>query len=300
MRSSSAVAIAIVIAAGTARAQPAPGFAVERYYASAPGAGWLVMDDLDIGRELAGALSFTLGYAHDPLVVAGTSVVEHEAFSEIGAAISYRRVRLYANFTSPLAILGDGDAAPHVDLGNTPDAISDPRVGVDVLLAGEPGAAFRFGAGAQLYVPNGKREDYDTDDTFRAMFRALVAGDAGRYSYAAQLGVHVRPLDESSIAGDPQGSELLFGVAGGARLPLPCAAITIGPEIVGATAFRSFFGWDTTAIEGLLSARFETLGPGRNVRVKLGIGGGIDPNFGAPEWRAIASVEVFAAATKHP
>jgi hypothetical protein len=291
----------------TAHAQSAQGFAVERYYASAPGAGWLVMDDLDIDRQLSGALSLTLGYAHDPLVVSGTSIVEHEAFSDISAAVSFRRVRVYASFTSPLAIIGDSATvgsvvytAPHVTLGSNPDTIADEHVGVDALLVGEPGGVFRFGAGAQLYIPNGKREDYDTDDTFRAMFRALVAGDSGRYSYAAQLGVHVRPLDEASIPGNPQGSELLFGAAGGVRFPLSCAAITIGPEIFGATALRSFFGWDSTAIEGLASMRFETLGPGRNVRLKLGVGGGIDPNFGAPEWRVVASVEVFATATKHP
>jgi hypothetical protein len=36
-----------------------------------------------------------------------------------------------------------------------------------VRIAGEPGSQFRFGAGAQLFVPFGNRADYHTDHTFR-------------------------------------------------------------------------------------------------------------------------------------
>ncbi len=39
--------------------QPAAGFAVERFYQSAPGAGWFVMDDLDI-MDGSGAQSHSL------------------------------------------------------------------------------------------------------------------------------------------------------------------------------------------------------------------------------------------------
>jgi hypothetical protein len=71
-------------------------------------------------------------------------------------------------------------------------------------------------------------------------------------------------------------------------------SIVVGPEIFGATAFRSFFGARTTALEGLLTARFEgpALSAGR-VGIKLGVGAGIHPRFGAPEWRAVVAFEIL-------
>src|ERR1700744_400008 len=51
-----------------AQQQPA-GFAVERLYQSAPGGGWFVMDDLNIGADLGGAISVSSGYARNPLVI---------------------------------------------------------------------------------------------------------------------------------------------------------------------------------------------------------------------------------------
>jgi hypothetical protein len=87
----------------------------------------------------------------------------------------------------------------------------------------------------------------------------------------------------------------LFGVAAGARLPVGTRWLAIvGPEIFGATAFRAFFGGDTTALEALVSGRFETRRVGRaNVRLKLGVGAGLDHAFGAPAWRIVGGVELF-------
>src|SRR5260370_342809 len=122
--------------------------------------------------------------------------------------------------------------APSLDPGKNPDTISDARFGFDVRLLGAPGSSFRIGAGAQLLIPFGDRADYITDDSFRGMVRALVAGDIGRFTYAGQLGVHIRPLDDSPVPGSPRGSELLFGVAAGRRLSLGGNwAVVLGPEV---------------------------------------------------------------------
>src|SRR5215475_13472065 len=51
--------------------QEVAGFAVERLYESAPGAGWFVMDDLDISGRLGGAVSLSSGYARNPLLITG-------------------------------------------------------------------------------------------------------------------------------------------------------------------------------------------------------------------------------------
>jgi hypothetical protein len=129
------------------------------------------------------------------------------------------------------------------------------------------------------------------------MLRALVAGDVGRFGYAGQLGVHIRPLDEGSTPDGPRGSELLFGAAAGPRFPVDAAghfAAVVGPEIYGETAFASFFGGPTTGVEALLSGRLEGAGiDGGQLRVRLGAGGGLDPQFGAPEMRVVVGVELF-------
>jgi hypothetical protein len=228
-----------------AEAQQSPqGFAVERFYPSAPGSGWLVMDDLDMDGT-----SGTLGpYQWN---------------------------------------------APAVDVGTNPDSISDARVGFDARLLGDPGSSLRIGVGAQLIIPSGDRADYVTDGTYRGMFRLLAAGDVGRFAYAGQLGLHLRPVDESPAPGGPHGSEFLFGVSAGRRLSAGSGwLVVVGPEVYGETALRSFFG-EETGVEGLLTGRFERIGNGPHLGVKVGVGRGLDPHFGAPEWRIVCGVELF-------
>ena len=297
--------------ASTSRAeaqQQTQGFAVERFYPSAPGGGWFVMDDLDMRGGIGGAIALTGGYAYNPLVVTDghtrVGVVTDQAFADLAAAITYDRYRLYVGFSHPMVISGTGGTvgaysftAPYVDAGKNPDLITDVRIGYDVRLLGLSRSPFRLGIGAQLWIPNGYRPDYDTDDTFRAMLRVLFAGDVGMYTYAAQVGWHIRSLDDSPTPGSPQGSELLFGAAGGPRFPVTCTGSTVlvvGPEIFGETALQSFFGSTATGLEALLTGRLEgTAGDGGQLRVKVGAGGGLSAHFGAPEWRAVVGIELF-------
>jgi hypothetical protein len=263
------------------------------------------MDALDMHGGLGGAIGLTLGYASNPLRVSDgaqrVSVVENEAFADVAAAITYRRWRFYVDMVTPLVVAGDSGTVggyaftgPSLNPSSNPDVLSDARLGTDVRIVGRPGGRFRFGAGAQLLVPFGDRADYDTDGTVRGMMRALFAGDVRWFTYAAQLGVHIRPLDESAVPGSPKGSELLFGVAAGARLPVGNWFAVVGPEIYGATAFRAFFDAQATALEGLLSARMETARvAGANVRIKLGVGAGLNRHFGAADARVLVGVELL-------
>ena len=324
-----AIGIASLVAgfalAPRALAQSQPqGFGLERFYPSAPGAGWFVMDDLTIHGGLGGAVALSVGYAANPLRVAGGSahlaVVSDQAFADIGVAATYDCWRLYLDLTAPLLTRGQAGtvgnyefATQPSDLSSNPDSLGDARIGVDRRLVGSYDSPLRVGAGAQLIVPNGNRvevdsqgthhDDYGTDGTFRAMGRLLVAGDVGMFTAAGHVGVHVRPLDDSPTPGSPQGSELLFGIAAGVRsrvwLGGP-AALVVGPEVYGATAFRSFFGEAGTALEGLLSGRLEeTADGGPQLRIKLGTGAGLDPRFGAPAWRVVFAIEVFDHTTTH-
>jgi hypothetical protein len=301
-----------------ARAQQATeGFAVERFYPSAPGGGWLVMDGLDMRGGFGGAISLTSGYAYKPLSIAladgsqRLGVVTHEAFADVGASVTYERFRLYLNLTSPLVVEGESGtlggyafSAPTTDAGSAPDTLSDARIGFDARIYGDARAPFRFGAGVQLIVPSGEREEYVSDGAYRVMARALFAGDVGSFTYAGQLGVHVRTLDDGSAGapGSPRGSELLFGVAGGPRVPL-CASskwsLVVGPEIFGETAFKPFFDSASTGLEALATGRLEESdGPGPHLRLRVGTGGGLNAHFGAPEWRAVIGIEVFASGAR--
>jgi len=322
MRSSSARAlvVAAVVALTTAATatlattasaqQPAQGFAVNRLYPSAPGGGWMTMDALDMRGGLGGAASLTMGYAHAPLHVGSNDgsqrldVVKNQASADFGFAVTYDRWRVYLDLDMPLVGKGtsgtvDGHAftAPPVDLATDPDTLADARIGVDTRLVGEAKSAFRLGAGVQLFVPSGNRSDYLTDGTYRAMGRALVAGDIGWFTYAGHLGVHVRPLDDAETPGSPRGSEMLFGAAAGVKTLLGSeagTALIVGPEIYGATPFRSFFGSNSTALEALLVGRLEgTADDGPQMRVKSGVGVGVDQQFGAPEWRLVFAIELF-------
>jgi hypothetical protein len=286
--------------------QQQSGFAVERLYLSAPGAGWFVMDDLDISGRLGGAVSFTSGYARNPLVITDPdskqtlAVVSEEAFLDIGAAVTYNRFRGYIDFPMPLEVSGTSGTlgpnqftAPSVSLGTTPDTIYDPRLGVDVRLLGEPGNRLRLGGGAQVIIPCGSRADYVTDARYRGMFRFLAAGDAGAFNYAGQLGIQVRSLNEAPVPDSPNGNEFLYGISGGRKFLWPNSwALVAGPEIFGETAFHASSNGEAGS-EALLTGRFEHTGTGRNLRIKVGAGHALVQNFGAAQWRIVFGVELF-------
>ena len=303
-----ACALGALLSALAARAQtPVDGFNAERLYPSAPGAGWLVMDSLDMHGGLGGALSFSGRYAHQPLRVSAQGsrvvpVVSDSAYGQIAGSITWRSWRFSVGFDFPFAVKGPGATlagyrypAVDVDLGSNPDTISDVRVGVDGRLFGQWDGPFRLGIGAQLWIPSGRTEEYLTDGTYRGMVRVLAAGDVGAFTYAGHVGVHIRPRDDGGVPGAPRGSELLFGAAAGARLFVTEASRTVlGPEVYGATAFNGFFKPETTTAEALLSARYEGTGStGAQLRFKLGAGLGLGSQFGTPSWRVVFAVEVF-------
>src|SRR5215471_173290 len=76
--------------------QQVQGFALERFYPSAPAGGWFVMDDLNMSGGLGGAVSFTSGYSRNPLQVKNSNgsqqlaAASDEAFVDLGVAGTYR------------------------------------------------------------------------------------------------------------------------------------------------------------------------------------------------------------------
>ena len=300
--------LGVLLCALGARAQtPVQGFNAERFAPSAPGAGWFVMDSLDMHGRLGGVLSFSSRYARDPLRVNGTALVTDSAYAQVAGAVTLGSWRFSASFDLPLAVKGrtatiDGYryTGPDLDLGSNPDTISDVQVGIDTRLIGQATSAFRLGLGAQLWIPSGRTEDYLTDGTYRGMVRVLFAGDVSWLAYAGHLGVHIRPRDDGGVPGAPRGSELLFGAAGGVKLPIgEESRAVLGPEVYGATAFAGVFKSETTSAEALLSARWEQTGEmGPWLRVKLGAGLGLGSSFGSAAWRIVLAIEVFDRTTE--
>jgi hypothetical protein len=286
--------------------QQTTGFAVERFYPSAPGGGWFVMDDLNISGGLGGAISLNGGYARNPLEITspgGTqrlTLVSGESFVDLGAAVTYDRFRLYLNIPVPLSVTGNSGTlgqyqltAPSLNVGANPDTVSDPRIGFDVRLYGKPGTVLRLGAGGQLIFPSGNRADYVTDGRYRGMFRFLAAGDAGRFLYAGQFGLHVRPVEGSLPPGGPNGNELLFGASAGRRFTVSKDwDAVVGPEFFGETVVHPNYSGQT-GFEGLLTGRLERVGDKPHLRFKLGVGHGLVRSFGAPEWRMLIGVELI-------
>lgn len=318
MRNTSAVVLVAASAiASTQRAhaqRPVDGFASERLFLSAPGAGFIVLDDLRWEDGLGGALSLSLGYAHRAVVIRSSDgattlpVVEHQTLADLGVAVSYDRFRLYTHLSSPLYVAGrsgtvDGLAfsAPAANLDQNPDTIADVQLGFETRLLGRAADPLKIGVSGVLIFPSGTRADYLSDGTYRGATAAMIAGDAAGLSYAARVGAHIRPLDESPARGAPRGSELLFGGAIGRTLPIATAHIVLGPELYGATAFGSLFGSDTTALEALLTGRIEaSRGSAARFAIKFGIGAGIQPRFGAPQWRAILGFDLAGTASSAP
>lgn len=304
MRSSSlALGLLVGLAGGSLPAHAQThGFALERLAQAAPGTGGLLTDDLRQAGDLGGAAGFSLGYAYRPLRAQGVDLVSSEALADLAVTVSYARFRFFASVASPLYLRGQSGAVngvelvpPDVTLENHPDSLADARLGLSARLVGDAASAFRLGADAQLFLPTGAREDFQSDGTVRGLVRVLVAGNAGAIDWAGALGVHLRSLSDAAVPDGPRGSELQLSASAGVRLAAAGheGALRLGPELFAVTALGSAFAPEATGLEALLAARFEgRRRDGVRYRLKLGAGFGLVPAFGVPEWRVLGGVEL--------
>jgi outer membrane protein OmpA-like peptidoglycan-associated protein len=114
----------------------------------------------------------------------------------------------------------------------------------------------------------------------------MVAGDLGRFEYGVETGVNLRSTSE--LVGAKLGSEWVFAAAGGVRFLDD--QLLVGPEVWGGTLIDSSFGpfdVEGTPIEALLGAHYRI----ERWQVGFGAGPGLSRGFGAPELRALASLE---------
>ena len=290
--------LSVALATAPAFAQNA-GFGVSRFEPAERGSDWFATDSLDLsghGRLTVGALG---EYQYRPLVIYNAddsvraSVVEHLLRIHPGASfVLWERLRLGANL--PVALYADGDGGSLQGVRYSPpgsaQSLGDLRLGADVRVLGEKGDLATVAVGTQLWLPTGNRDAYAGDGRVRIAPRAMLAGEAGVFVYAAQVGAQFRR--NATYASAPVGNELTFALSAGVRSDNK--KLVIGPELFGSTVFDDAFARKTTPLEALLGAHY-LFG---EVKVGGGVGTGLSRGYGTPVVHVLAGLEWVPALAK--
>ncbi|MBX3129887.1 MAG: OmpA family protein [Polyangiaceae bacterium] len=297
---SSALVACLLACAGSASAQERGGFSLNRFNPSERGSEWFSEDTLDLRGHMRFALGAVGDYSHKPLVLydAGgdevSAIVEHQLFVHLGGAlILWDRLRL--GLSVPVVAWNEGDTGvlngAFID-GKEGGGVGDLRLAADARLLGEYRSAFSLAFGVQAHLPTGDREAFTSDGKVRITPRLAAAGEVGGFAYAARAGFNYRAQSDD-FAGDPFGSEMLFGAAAGLRVA--DGKLLLGPEVYGSTVVSDggdgMFKRRTTPLEVLIGGHY-TAG---DVRFGLGAGPGLTRGAGAPQFRVLASLEYFPA-----
>ena len=291
------VGAAVTAWSGAARAQNAPGFAVNRFEPSETGSEWFANDSLDLRGDFRPAIGVVGDYSDKPYVLLNqdgseqTAIIADQTYVHVGASVVlFSRLRLGA--TLPILVTQDGSLnggtvnGQHV-VGANSGGIGDLRLGADVRLIGQYGDVFTLALGGRLWAPTGDQTKYLSDNNLRIGPQLAAAGDISNFVYSASLGVVYRE-NNTAFLGHPTGSEATFGMAAGARVL--DKKLVIGPELWGSTviADQNTILQSRTTPLALIGGAHYTAG---DWRVGLGAGPGLSPAAGTAQFRAMASVE---------
>lgn len=283
--------------AGTAQAQTASGFALNRYEPSESGSEWFANDTLDIRGKFRPSLRALGDFGYKPYVLINpdgsenTSVVTGQFFLHVsGSLVILDRLRL--GMSLPLALAQEGSTTGGFVngqriVGDTNAGIGDLRASADLRLLGNYGDKLTLGVGGRIWFPTGDPKKFLGDPGVRVGPHVAVAGDIGAFAYAASIGVVYRE-NNAVFAGHATGTEANFNVAAGFRALHK--KLLIGPELYGSTIVSTsdaIFGERTTPL-GLLISGHYTAG---DVRIGLGAGPGLSHAAGTAAFRALVSLE---------
>jgi outer membrane protein OmpA-like peptidoglycan-associated protein len=288
------VALGLLLAwTGDARAQQT-GFAVNHYEPSERGSEWFAGESLDLRGHIRPAIGIVGDYAYRSLVIYDkndniqNSVVRNTFLLHAGGSVVlFERLRLGASI--PLEVYGDGHtgtvsgvtfASPKNDQG-----IGDLRLSADARVLGSYGDVATLAVGAQVFLPTGQKEQYLGDGELRVKPRVMVAGDVGIFTYAAQAGFFYSGRG-GKVNGSPLGSQLTLSGAAGVRVM--DKKLVVGPEVWTSTVLDDGFGKLSTPVEGLFGAHYTIK---EDWRAGAGVGTGFTRGYGAPQARALLSVE---------
>ncbi|HEX4338309.1 MAG TPA: OmpA family protein [Polyangiaceae bacterium] len=290
-RSVATAAFAVLLTARAGAANSA-GFTLDRLSPSDRGSAWFSLDSLDYSRHDKFALGVLGSYTHHPLVVydlatgAKQTLVNQEFVAHIGGSYYFGNLARIGldipalNVTDATARTVDGELyapASGVHFG-------DLRLSGDIALLPADGP-IRVGIGAQLTLPTGKSKGFAGDDKVGFIPRATAGGRIKWFEYGAQLGVNVR--GGANFSGQSVGSDARFAAAAG--FTTENRRWLVGPEVFGRTSISGgSFSKQGTPVEALLGGHYFSAG---GVSAGLGVGTGLSRGFGAPDVRAVGSLE---------
>ena len=295
-----ALSTAVLLSVSTpASAQSRSGFALNRFEPAERGSQFFVNDTLDFRGDLRPALGATLDYGYKPLVAYDangnerSAIVRHQLFTPPGGALvlgdrfGLGLTRRRAVNPAGESTIVNGERFKAADKA----ALGDVRLAADVRILGVHGDAFTLAGGLRAWLPTGQRSQFTGDGSTRLAPQVMAAGDLGPLTYAARLALVYRSRDDA-YAGSSLGSELLGSA--GAGLKTLDGKLVIGPEVFATSVFtdsRSFLKTRGTPAEWLFGLHYD-LG---DIRVGGGVGGGITRGYGAPQLRALLSLEYMPA-----
>jgi hypothetical protein len=285
---------ALCLSAGAASAQTVTGFAVDRFEPAGADSAWMNAESLKFDGHLRTVAAFVGDWAWHPLVAYNNQghavghLVSDQVFGHQDAAVMlWERARVDLNL--PVVLVNSGDPTR---IGTTsyaaPDgaAVGDVRLGVDGIVYRRPDGQLTGAVGLQLFIPTGRTQAFTSDGGFRFWPRLSVAGDHGAFSWAARLGLQVRPSDGCGCNLAP-GTEVDGALAGGWR---PRPDWLIGPELTWSHAVAS----GTAALHGgtpleLMFGGHYSATP--DWTFTLGLGHGLTNGAGTPAFRMLAGVQ---------
>jgi hypothetical protein len=285
--------------------QVAPGFDANRFEPAERGSDWFVLDSLDLrgGSRFAAGIAAQYGYRTLRVVDPAAGLGRQSAFAGVRASIPLRHQLMLhpgASFTLgnrfrfgaalPVQLYAEGETATLQTVAyREPEstvAVGDLRLAADVRIFGRYGDAFTLAAGVRGYLPVGAQEAYLSDGVFlRLSPRVQIAGIAGAFHYAVNLGVNLR--DEKRYGGSIIGSELSYGAAFGVALLRN--RLLVGPEVFGSSTVSQGQVWRyrTSPIEAILGAHWRA----HSIRLGGGLGAGLADAYGSPDVRLVVGVE---------
>jgi hypothetical protein len=140
--------------------------------------------------------------------------------------------------------------------------------------------------GARLFVPTGSTRSFTGDGGLRFWPRLELAGDKGRFLWAASVGIHLRPHDSCACDLTP-GNELSFSAGAGWQVS---KVVLARAELYGSDALSSggAFAKASLPAELLMSTRV-ALTP--RWRIDVGVAPGLSNGPGAPVVRGLLGVQ---------
>jgi hypothetical protein len=294
------VLVALGLAPRPAAAQAAQsisGFADDRFEPAGADSQWMTGESLEFRGHLRPAAALVEDWAVNPIVAYGTdgsstgALVGEQVFTHLDAAMmAWDRVRFDLNL--PLSLVSSGAGAQIAGQSyGAPEGriLGDIRLGADARIlerASERWGRVVAAAGLQLFLPTGATRAFIGDGGVRVWPRVMAAGERGRLTWAARLGVEFRPKDHCGCSLAP-GSEMNGALAGGWRFS---PRLMVGPELFASAplAGSTLAARATPAVELMAGAHF-AIDP--RWQVSAGISRGLTEGAGAPAFRGVVGVQ---------